>query len=63
MKTVYVVTRGEYSDYAIEALFSTMEKANAYMDKFRLTGFNDVGKWIIDDDEGAWTDGKQQGPR
>ena len=29
---VYIVTSGEYSDYAIEAVFSTIEKAKEYVD-------------------------------
>lgn len=28
---VYIVTEGEYSDYGIEAVFSTKEKANEYV--------------------------------
>lgn len=31
MTTVYVVTDGDYSDYRIEAVFSTQEKAEAYI--------------------------------
>lgn len=30
MSTVYLVTSGSYSDYGIEAVFSTAEKAEAY---------------------------------
>ena len=28
-KKIYIVTRGEYSDYKIYAMFTTKEKANA----------------------------------
>lgn len=34
MTLVYVVTQGSYSDYHIEAMFSTMEKAMAYIDEY-----------------------------
>lgn len=30
-KKIYIVTSGEYSDYGIEAVFSTKEKANEYV--------------------------------
>lgn len=30
-KKIYIVTSGEYSDYGINAVFSTKEKANAYI--------------------------------
>lgn len=33
-KKIYIVTSGEYSDYRIERVFSTKEKANS--DKFRF---------------------------
>jgi len=32
MTQVYVVTRGDYSDYHIEEIFSTREKAQTYID-------------------------------
>ena len=31
MKKAYIVTSGEYSDYSIEGVFSTQEKAEAYI--------------------------------
>lgn len=31
MKTIYIVTSGCYSDYSIDAVFSTKEKAEAYI--------------------------------
>lgn len=40
MKKVYIVTSGDYSDYTIEAVFSTEEKANEFIQQhgsdFRL---------------------------
>ncbi len=34
MKTIYLVTEGEYSDYHVAAAFSTEALARDYMDKF-----------------------------
>ena len=34
MSDVYVVTEGEYEDYHIVAIFSTLEKAEAFTDRF-----------------------------
>lgn len=34
MKKVYLVTSGEYSDYRINAVFSTRQKAQKYIDKY-----------------------------
>lgn len=34
VKMVYVVTDGSYSDYGIQAVFSTKEKAEAYANKY-----------------------------
>jgi len=34
MKTIYLVTSGEYSDYHVEACFSSKEKADVYIQKF-----------------------------
>jgi hypothetical protein len=32
-KKIYIVTSGEYSDYGIEAVFTTKEKANDYVEQ------------------------------
>lgn len=45
--TVYVVTAGEYSDYHIEAVFSTHEKAVAYMGG-HSERFNDINTFELD---------------
>lgn len=37
---VYVVTSGEYSDYGINAIFSTKEKAQEYIDRGDKLGMN-----------------------
>lgn len=34
-KTVYITTAGDYSDYHIDRVFSTREKAQAWRDKFK----------------------------
>lgn len=34
MEKVYIVTSGEYSDYHIDAVFSTIEKAKEYVDAY-----------------------------
>jgi hypothetical protein len=53
--TVYVVTSGEYSDYGVNAIFSTKELAQIYMEKFsnpdRFSEFNDIQEWEVDDME------------
>lgn len=52
MGKVYVVTAGEYSDYGIEKIFSTREKAQEYIDIVSAPGrqdFNDIQEWELDD--------------
>ena len=52
-KTIYAVNAGEYSDYRIIALFSTMEKARDYMEATPqgASGFyNDVEEYELDPD-------------
>ena len=48
MKTIYIVTRGDYSDYHIEGAFSTMEKAQAYIDAYTGSYINEVEVYTID---------------
>lgn len=38
---VYVVTEGEYSDYKVCAVFSTIEKANEYSEMFSMNTPNE----------------------
>jgi len=47
---VYVVTSGEYSDYSIEAVFSTKEKAEAYKADMEWVGSEkaDIEEWEVD---------------
>jgi hypothetical protein len=46
--TIYVVTCGEYSDYGICALFSTHERARAYMALSPPNTFNDIEEYGLD---------------
>jgi len=48
MKKVYVVTAGEYSDYRIEAVFSTKEKAENYINTFYNYEFNGIDEYELD---------------
>ena len=52
MKTIYVVTSGSYSDYSINGLFSTLEKAQAFMDKNKselCCDQGDIEEWNLDE--------------
>ena len=48
---VYVVTSGQYSDYGIDAIFSTLDKANEYVAFCRKVGqdTNDVDEREVDE--------------
>ena len=48
---VYVVTSGEYSDYGINAIFSTVEKAQEYVSMKEFTNENEhyrINVWEVD---------------
>ena len=50
---VYVVTSGEYSDYGIDSIFSTQEKAQEYVDMRKFTddcneNYN-IKVWSVDE--------------
>lgn len=48
--TVYMVASGSYSDYQIEALFSTQEKADAFVERVDPNGGNmSVQEMILDE--------------
>lgn len=51
MKTVFVVTSGIYSDFGIEAVFSTKEKAEEFVKN--LDGFykGEIKEWAVDINE------------
>ncbi len=49
MKTVFVVTSGEYSDYGIDAMFSTRELAQKFIDSFNDKYSDmDIEEWDLD---------------
>lgn len=52
-KKIYIVTEGCYSDYHIEACFSTKEKAKEYIKNGEVTKQfyeePDIEEWVIDD--------------
>lgn len=54
---VYIVTSGAYSDYSLEGVFSTREKAEEFREQFNLVnpGYecaNDVMEWEVDERAG-----------
>lgn len=55
MTTIYIVTDGSYSDYGIRSVFSSKERAQAYIDERCKSG--DIEEWGLDD----WLDERQQG--
>ena len=57
MKEIHIVTAGDYSDYTIYGVFSTQEKAQAYIDS-REWSYNDPGIESYDVDELAPPKGK-----
>lgn len=48
---LYVVTSGEYSDYGINSIFSTKEKAQAYIDRSNKLGIDNYLGWNIEEYE------------
>lgn len=47
---VYIVTSGNYSDFRIEAVFSTEEKAKEYIDSFAIRQYEyDIYEYDIDE--------------
>lgn len=52
MTTVYMVEEGKYSDYSVTGLFSTKEKAEAFIRNNpidRYDGYHDVRECILDE--------------
>ena len=45
----YVVTAGEYSDYRIEGVFSSREKAEEYINNSTNMTLNGIDEWILDE--------------
>lgn len=48
-KKVYVVTAGDYSDYHIEGIFDSREKAEEYINHSANTGLNGVDEWVLNE--------------
>jgi hypothetical protein len=51
MTTIYAVSSGVYSDYSIDALFSTRENAQLFMDRHPNAGYdgwNDIEEYELD---------------
>lgn len=51
MNKVYVVTSGCYSDYGIEAIFSTKEFAEEFINSRSFNIPEEIEEWCIDDKE------------
>jgi len=45
--TIYVVTSGEYSDYGIDAIFTSKELAQKFVDSFN-SGYFNIEEWDLD---------------
>lgn len=48
MEKVYIVTSGEYSDYHIDAVFSTREKAEEFVSVLKLNDPVEIVEWNVD---------------
>jgi hypothetical protein len=44
MSKIFVVTSGEYSDYGIDAMFTSMELAQKFIDSFKAEGYSRFNK-------------------
>ena len=48
-KKVYVVTAGDYSDYHIEGIFDSREKAEEYINHSADSDLNNVTEWVLNE--------------
>lgn len=48
MKQVFAVNSGSYSDYRINAIFSSRELANEYMDAVKQHDYNEIEVYEVD---------------
>lgn len=48
MKKVFAVSSGSYSDYRIDAIFTTRGKAKAYMEAVPDDDYNDIEEYELD---------------
>ena len=55
MNKVYLLVSGEYSDYGIESVFSTEERAKEAMEAYRLGNHSDyrIEEWDLDPVDGT----------
>jgi len=53
MNKVFVVTSGTYSDYGIDAIFTTRELAQSFIDAFEANKWHemDIEEWDLDPNE------------
>lgn len=53
MEKVFVVTSGHYSDYGIDAIFTTEDLAQKFIDSFKADGYNAMGieEWDLNPNE------------
>lgn len=60
MTTVYIVTTGSYSDYRINAVFSTPELAQTYIDRCQFDQYAEPGieEYEVDDVDMEWLNSK-----
>ena len=59
MTIIYVVTRGQYSDYSIEAIFSTQENAEAFL-ALGGRGESGIEEWEVDPNIDGIRQGRQR---
>ena len=48
MKKIFAVSSGSYSDYRVNAVFSTEELAQEYMDVVKQSDYNDIEEYEVD---------------
>lgn len=48
MKTIYAVNAGDYSDYRVAALFTSREKAEAFMSIVTESDYNELEEFQLD---------------
>src|SRR5438309_10228406 len=61
MDKVFIVTSGEYSDYGIDAVFSTEELAQKFIDSFSKSGYRDmeIEEWKLNPFENHLKQGRK----
>lgn len=61
MKTMYVVTSGDYSDYGINAIFDTKELAEKYVGCFNTGRWNEmrIEEWSLNPNEVKLKEGRK----